>query len=75
MGEDPPMVTPAFLVERKGSLLGNILIRRYLRDSPQLARAISREGMQNVQQFQDIFEQYGKQYGYDWLQVAAQAYQ
>lgn len=60
---------------RKGSLLGNVLIRRYLTDSPQLARAISREGMQNVQQFQDIFEQYGKQYGYDWLQVAAQAYQ
>ena len=60
---------------RKGTLLGNILIRRYLSDSPKLARAISRQGMQEVQQFQKIFEQYGTQYGYDWLQIAAQAYQ
>ena len=60
---------------RKGSLLGNILIRRYLTDSPKLAQAISREGMQDVQQFQEIFEKYGSQYGYDWLQIAAQAYQ
>ena len=60
---------------RKGSLLGNILIRKYLTDAPKLARAISREGIQQVQQFQAIFEKYGTQYGYDWLQIAAQAYQ
>ena len=56
-------------------MLGNILIKRYLSDSPQLARAISREGLQQVREFQEIFEKFGTQYGYDWLQIAAQAYQ
>ena len=60
---------------RQGTLLGNILIKRYLSDSPRLARAISREGLQQVREFQEIFEKFGTQYGYDWLQIAAQAYQ
>ena len=60
---------------RKGTLLGNILIKRYLSDSPKLARALTQEGMAQVQKFQEIFEKYGDEYGYDWLQIAAQAYQ
>ena len=60
---------------RQGTLLGNIRIKRYLSDSPQLALAISREGLQQVREFQEIFEKFGTQYGYDWLQIAAQAYQ
>ena len=31
--------------------------------------------MQQVRGFQEIFEKFGTQYGYDWLQIAAQAYQ
>jgi membrane-bound lytic murein transglycosylase MltF len=60
---------------RQGTLKGNILINRYLKDFDWAKNAL---GESDYQRFQDVvamFQAYGEQYGVDYLMVAAQGYQ
>jgi len=60
---------------KQGTLKGNILINRYLRDFDWAKNALAQEDFQRFQAVKDIFSKFGEQYGVDYLMVAAQGYQ
>jgi len=60
---------------RQGTLKGNILINRYLRDFDWAKNALAADDYKRFQDLVQIFEKYGEQYGFDFLMVAAQGYQ
>ncbi len=60
---------------RQGTLKGNILINRYFRDFDWAKNALAAEDYQRFKKVVGIFQTYGKQYGVDYLMVAAQGYQ
>ncbi len=60
---------------RKGSLLGNIVIKRYLGDTSWLDNALSAESQERYREVVEIIKLYASQYEFDWLMIAAQAYQ
>ena len=64
-----------FLKKRaKGTLIGNVLLKRYLADPKRLASAISSDGLNGLAEFLPLFRQYGEEFDFHWLQIAAQAY-
>jgi len=60
---------------RQGTLKGNILINRYIKDFDWTQNAIGAEDYERFKEVVGIFEKYGDQYGFDYLIVAAQGYQ
>jgi membrane-bound lytic murein transglycosylase MltF len=60
---------------RQGTLKGNILINRYLKDFDWAKNALAADDYKRFQDVVDIFQKYGEQYGIDFLMVAAQGYQ
>ncbi len=60
---------------RQGTLKGNILINRYIKDYDWSKNVVNKEDYQRFQDVVGIFEKYGKQYGFDYLMVTAQGYQ
>jgi len=66
----------AFVAEnRQGTLMGNILINRYLRDTKWAERALDNEGRARIGELAAIFQRYGDEYDMPWLAMAAQGYQ
>ena len=66
----------AFSVKaRKGSLLGNMLFRRYYSDTQWIRNPTTGKELKKLTQSIDLFKKYGKQYGFDYLALLAQAYQ
>jgi len=60
---------------RQGTLKGNILINRYIRDFDWTQNAMGAEDYKRFEEVVGIFEKYGDQYGFDYLIVTAQGYQ
>ncbi len=60
---------------REGTLMGNILRNRYIRDFDWAANALNDEDYGRFRELESIFKQYGEQYGVDYLLAAAQGYQ
>ena len=60
---------------KQGSLQGNILINRYVRDFKWVENALESENYGRFKETVEIFKKYGEQYGMDYLLVAAQGYQ
>lgn len=60
---------------RQGTLTGNILIRRYTRETDRVQRARQFEATQPLGQLRALFEEYAEQYELDWILLAAQAFQ
>lgn len=60
---------------KQGTLHGNILINRYLKNFDWAKNALDAEDYARFQKVADIFARYGDQYGVDYLMVAAQGYQ
>lgn len=60
---------------RAGSLHGNMLINRYLRDYEWVENALDTEDYGRFETVAKFFAEYGEQYGVDALLVAAQGYQ
>lgn len=60
---------------KQGSLKGNILINRYFKNFDWATNALSANDYQRFRDVADIFAKFGKQYGIDYLMVAAQGYQ
>ena len=66
----------AFIKNHKqGTLLGNMLTNRYLRDFDWAANALEQEEYKRFEELESIFQTYGEKYGVDYLMVAAQGYQ
>jgi len=69
-------VVDAFVQENKqGTLMGNILLKRYLDNLSYAEKASSRETLNRFIMVRDLFVKYGKQYDIDWMLLAAQGYQ
>ena len=60
---------------REGTLLGNILIKRYYTNSKWINDATSREELAKLRGMVELFKKYGGEYDFDWLMIAAQGYQ
>jgi len=60
---------------RKGSLLGNILFKRYFQNEEWIKNPVSAEEQKKLDTLEALFRKYAEQYGFDWLKLAAQAYQ
>lgn len=60
---------------RKGSLLGNMLFRRYYSDTQWIRNPTTGKELKKLTHSIDLFKKYGKQYGFDYLALLAQAYQ
>ena len=60
---------------REGTLVGNVLKNRYIRDFDWAANALDDSDYERFLDLQHIFQKYGEQYRVDYLVAAAQGYQ
>ena len=60
---------------KSGTLVGNILFKRYYRNSKWIKNPLTRSERRKLERFMTLFKKYGKKYGFDYLALAAQAYQ
>jgi membrane-bound lytic murein transglycosylase MltF len=66
----------AFVKDHKiGTTFGNILMRRYFKDAKYVKKSMSVAELKKFRDTVAIFQQYAGQYQFDWLMIAAQAYQ
>ncbi len=66
----------AFLDQhRRGTLIGNVLLRRYLRDNRWLRNATDPTKLVRFHRFAPIFRAAGERYDIDWLLLTAQGFQ
>ncbi len=60
---------------RKGTLFGNVLMKRYFKKNPWVKNNRTERSLQRLEEMGHLFQQYGNRYEFDWLMVAAQAFQ
>ena len=60
---------------RKGTLLGNLILKRHFGSTKRVKNALSDDGMRRYQETVDLIMRYAAAYQFDWLMVMAQAYQ
>ena len=60
---------------KKGTQLGNILIKRYLGSTKWVGKALSEEALGNFHATAPVFQAYAEKYDFDWLLLMAQAFQ
>ncbi len=60
---------------QKGTLLGNILFKRYLQNNQWARNALNPEAQKKFQALSELFEKYSNQYNFDYLMIGALAYQ
>ena len=69
-------VVNEFVKENKaGTLMGNILLKRYLKSTDYIKNSTSEAEIEKFRQTIDYFKKYGDRYGFDHLVIAALAYQ
>jgi membrane-bound lytic murein transglycosylase MltF len=60
---------------RKGTLLGNVLIKRYLTSTEWIQNVRDDNSRTRYAETIDIIQRYAERYDFDWLMIAAQGYQ
>lgn len=66
----------AFLAKhRQGTLLGNMLIKRYYENTKWIQNPLEKAEKDRLEQLGDLFRKYADRYAFDWLKIAALAYQ
>ena len=60
---------------KKGTLLGNVLFKRYLKNTGWVRNALSEKELAKFNAVVDLFQKYAARYQFDHLMIAAQAYQ
>ena len=60
---------------KKGTLIGNMLLKRYLKDTKYVKNAISQQELEKFEAMVQLFKKYADNYDFDYLMIAAQAYQ
>ena len=69
------MVNAYVTTHKKGTLLGNVVLSRYLKDTKWARSALAGEDRARFESAVDIFREYGDRYNFDPLMLAALAYQ
>jgi membrane-bound lytic murein transglycosylase MltF len=59
----------------KGSQLGNILFKRYYQNSKWIKNPVTEQEQKKLENLISLFKKYANRYEFDWLAIAAQAYQ
>ena len=62
-------------LHKKGTLMGNILFKRYLKNTKWVNNSLSKEELQRFKETIGLFKKYSETYDFDWLMVTAPAYQ
>lgn len=79
MRKDSPLLKEAvneFLKEnREGTLIGNIMRNRYIKNFDYAGNALSDEDYERFANLESFFQKYGETYGIEYLLLAAQGYQ
>lgn len=66
----------AFIKENKeGTLIGNTLFKRYYSQSKWIRDPSNKQDLERLRSMADLFQSYAGDYNFDWLLIAAQAYQ
>ncbi len=60
---------------QRGTLIGNVLFNRYYVNNRWIENPISIEKQAKLRPLIELFRKYGNRYNFDWLALAAQAYQ
>ena len=60
---------------KKGTLLGNMLFKRYLRDTKYVQNSASEQELKKFRAMVQFFKKYAREYDFNYLMIAAQAYQ
>lgn len=60
---------------RKGTLLGNIILKRYMAGAGWMNNALASEDRKRYEDTVGLIKRYAAEYDFDWLMIAAQAYQ
>lgn len=60
---------------KKGTLLGNIIFNRYLKNTSHIQNNLTGKARKRFEETIDLFRKYGELYKIDWLALAALAYQ
>ncbi len=60
---------------RKGTLLGNIFFKRYYENSKWIDDPTAPEQASRLEKYKSLFQKYAAEHNFDWLSVAAMAYQ
>ena len=60
---------------RQGTLIGNILLKRYFTNTRWIGNPLSETDAKRLAKLRALFEKYAGMYGFDWLKIAALAYQ
>ena len=60
---------------REGTLAGNVLKNRYIRDFDWASNALAQDDYLRFAKLKSIFQKYGERYGIEYLMIAAQGYQ
>ena len=69
------MVNEFVKQNRAGTLIGNILFKRYLKSTAYIKNSTSEVEIEKFRKTIDLFKNYAGQYGFDYLMITAQAYQ
>jgi membrane-bound lytic murein transglycosylase MltF len=79
MRKDSPKLkalVDAYVAEaRKGTLLGNILLTKYLKSAEWAKNALAADDRERFKDVADLLKTYAGKYDFDWLMLAAQGYQ
>ena len=60
---------------KKGTLLGNMLINRYLKTAKYVKNPQTKEDLEKLRGMVSLFKRWAGEYDFDWLMMAAQGYQ
>ena len=60
---------------KKGTMVGNMLYKRYLKDNKWIKNSVSEQEMKKLVEVVNIFKEYAGQYEFDWLMLVAMGYQ
>jgi membrane-bound lytic murein transglycosylase MltF len=60
---------------KKGTMLGNMLFKRYLRDTRYVKNSVSEQELKKFRDTVKYLKTYGDRYDFDYLMIGAQAYQ